>query len=195
MTRTINASTARTSSLGRAVLIGAVAGVIASVVMAMYAMGASWAKDTGFFTPLYHIASLWADQDAMMKSMMANMGEGDAFTFVFDTALLGAVIHIVTGAIYGAIFGLAVSRLRLGNAIVAGLGIVYGAIVFAVSTWIGLPVAAALFDSGDQISDMAEMAGWGTFVIEHLLFGLVLGILVAVARTRSRTTLPPTGAH
>ena len=26
----------------------------------------------------------------------------------------------------------------------AGLGIVYGAIVFAVSTWIGLPIAAAL---------------------------------------------------
>jgi hypothetical protein len=189
-------TTATTSrSLGRAVLVGAVAGVIASLVMAMYAMGASWAKDTGFFTPLYHIASLWADQDAMMKSMMANMGEGDAFTFVFDTALLGAIIHLVTGAIYGAIFGLAVAKLRLGAALIAGLGIVYGAIVFAVSTWIGLPVAAAVFDSGDQITDMAEMAGWGTFVIEHLLFGLVLGLLVAVARTRSRTALPATGAH
>jgi hypothetical protein len=195
MTRTTATSTARTSSLGRAVLIGAVAGVIASVVMAMYAMGASWAKDTGFFTPLYHIASLWADQDAMMKSMMANMENRDAFTFVLDTALLGAVIHMVTGAIYGAIFGLAVSRLRLGTAILAGLGIVYGAIVFAVSTWIGLPVAAALFDSGDQITDMAEMAGWGTFVIEHLLFGLVLGLLVALARTRNRTARPATGAH
>ena len=195
MTRTTTTSTARTSSLGRAVLIGAVAGVIAAVAMAIYAMGASWAKDTGFFTPLYHIASLWADQDAMMNSMLANMEEGDAFTFVFDTALLGAVIHLVTGAIYGAIFGLAVAKLPLGAALIAGLGIVYGAIVFAVSTWIGLPVAAAVFDSGDQITDMAEMAGWGTFVIEHLLFGLVLGLLVAVARTRSRTALPATGAH
>jgi len=181
-----------TSSLGRAVLIGAVAGVIASLVMAMYAMGAAWAKDTGFFTPLYHIASLWADQDTMMKSMMANMEDGDAFTFVFDTALLGAVIHMMT-AIYGAIFGLAVAKLRLGTALLTGLGIVYGAIVFAVSAWIGLPIAASLFDSGDQIENMAEMAGWGTFVIEHLIFGLVLGLLAAVARTR--TALPAAAAH
>jgi hypothetical protein len=191
MSRTTTTST--TSSLGRAVLIGAVAGVIASLVMAMYAMGAAWAKDTGFFTPLYHIASLWADQDAMMKSMMANMEAGDAFTFVFDTALLGAVIHMMTGAMYGAIFGLAVSKLRLGTALLTGLGIVYGALVFAVSAWIGLPIAAALFDSGDQIKNMAEMAGWGTFVIEHLIFGLVLGLLAAGARTR--TALPTAAAH
>ena len=192
MTRT---TTTSTTSLGRAVLIGAVAGVIASLVMAMYAMGAAWAKDTGFFTPLYHIASLWADQDAMMKSMVADMEDKDALTSVFDTALLGAVIHMMTGAMYGAIFGLAVAKLRLGTALLAGLGIVYGAIVFAVSTWIGLPIAAALFDSGDQITDMAEMAGWGTFVVEHLLFGLVLGLLVAGALARTRTALPTTAAH
>lgn len=186
--------TTTTRSIGRAVVIGAVAGVIASLVMAMYAMGASWAKDTGFFTPLYHIASLWADQNAMMKSMTAGMEHGDAFTFVGGTALLGALIHMMTGAIYGAIFGLAVSKLRLGTALLTGLGIVYGAIVFAVSTWIGLPIAAALFNSGDQIKNMAEMAGWGTFVIEHLLFGLVLGVLAAVARTRT-APVPATAAH
>ena len=38
--------TTTNSSLGRAVLIGAVAGVIASLVMAMYAMMAAYAKDT-----------------------------------------------------------------------------------------------------------------------------------------------------
>jgi len=186
-------TTTSTRSLGRAVVIGAVAGVIASLVMAMYAMGAAWAKDTGFFTPLYHIASLWADQDAMMKSMTADMKDGDAFTFVGSTALLGAVIHMLTGAMYGAVFGLAVSKLRLGTALLAGLGLVYGAVVFAVSAWIGLPIAAALFDSGEQITNMAEMAGWGTFVIEHLLYGLVLGLLVAGAR--NRTARPAAPAH
>lgn len=189
MTRT----TTSTSRLGRAVLIGAVAGVIASLLMAMYAMIAAWTKDTGFFTPLYHIASLWADQDAMMRSMTADMENEDAFTFVGSTALLGAFIHMMTGATYGAIFGAAVSRLRLGPAVLAGLGIVYGAVVFAVSAWIGLPVAAALFDSGDQITNMPEMAGWGTFVVEHLLFGLALGVLAAVARTD--TTSVPAAAH
>jgi hypothetical protein len=52
--------------------------------------------------------------------------------------------------------------------------------VFAVSAWIGLPIVAGIFDSGDQITDMAEMAGWGTFVVEHLVFGVVLGALVAL---------------
>jgi hypothetical protein len=186
-------TTTSTRSLGRAVVIGAIAGVIASLVMAMYAMVAAYTTDTGFFTPLYHIASLWADQDTMMTSMMADMEDSDAFTFVGSTALLGAVIHMMTGAMYGAIFGLAVARLRLGTALLAGIGIVYGAVVFAVSAWIGLPIAAALFDSGDQITNMAEMAGWGTFVVEHLLFGLVLGLLAAGARIR--TTLPAAAAH
>jgi len=188
MTRTTS-----TSSLGRAVLVGAVAGVIASLLMAMYAMIAAWTKDAGFFTPLYHIASLWAPQDAMMASMQDAMG-GSHFHFEFGPAILGALIHMMTGAMYGAIFGLAVSKLRLGTAVLAGLGIVYGAIVFAVSAWIGLPIAAALFDSGDQITKMAEMAGWGTFVTEHLLYGLALGVLAAVARTKT-AAVPATAAH
>jgi len=37
------------------------------------------------------------------------------------------------------------------------------------------------------------MAGWGTFVIEHLLYGLVLGLLVAGAR--NRTARPAAPAH
>ncbi len=101
MTR--NTSTAR---LSRAVLIGAGAGVIASLVMAMYAMLAAYAKDTGFFTPLYHIASLVTDDSDMMKSMTADKMDGDAFTFLFGPAILGAVIHMITGAMYGAVFGL-----------------------------------------------------------------------------------------
>jgi len=115
-----------TASLRRAVLIGAGAGVIASLVMAMYAMLAAHAKDTGFLTPLYHIASLLNDDADLMKSMMAAQQNGDAFTFLLGPAILGAVIHMMTGAMYGAIFGLAVSKLRLGIAMLAGVGMVYG---------------------------------------------------------------------
>ena len=98
------------SSLGRAVLIGAVAGVIASLVMAMYAMMAAYAKDTGFFTPLYHIASLVTNDSNMVKSMKADQMNGDAFTFLFGPAILGAMIHMMTGAMYGAVFGVIASR-------------------------------------------------------------------------------------
>jgi hypothetical protein len=49
MTRT---TTRSTSSIGRALLVGAGAGILASLVMAAYAMIAGRAKGAGFFTPL-----------------------------------------------------------------------------------------------------------------------------------------------
>lgn len=183
-----------TSSLRRAVVIGAGAGVIASVVMAMYAMLAAYAKDTGFFTPMYHIASLLTNDKDMMKSMMADQQGGDAFTFLAGPAVLGAVIHMMTGAMYGAIFGVIASRLRLGLAALTGIGVAYGFLVFVVSAYIALPIAAAIFDSGDPIKNMAEMAGWGTFIVEHLLYGLVLGLLAAVARSKP-AVVPADPAH
>jgi len=152
--------------------------------MAMYAMIAAWAKDTGCFTPLYHIASLWISQDSMMTSMKDGTG-GDAFHFEFGPALLGAIIHMMTGAMYGALFAVAVSRLALGTAFLGLAGLVWGGLVFVISSFIGLPLAAALFDSGDQVTNMAEMAGWGTFVVEHLLYGLTLGVLLALFARRT----------
>lgn len=190
MTR--NTSTTSTASLRRAVLVGAGAGVIASLVMAMYAMLAAYAKDTGFFTPLYHIASLLTDDADMMKSMTADQMNGDAFTFLFGPAILGAMIHMMTGAMYGAVFGLFASRLRLGVAALAGVGMVYGFGVFAMSAFIGLPLAAAIFDSGDPIKNMAEMAGWSIFIIEHLLYGATLGLLAAMGFGAKRTAAPVT---
>ncbi len=170
------------NSVGGALVVGAVAGVLASLVMAMYAMGAAWVDGTGFFTPLHHIASLWASPDPMMTSMQEAMA-GNDFQISAGTAVLGTLIHLMTGAAYGAGFGLLVSRLAVGRGLLVALGTGYGGLVFVVSAFVGLPLAAAIFDAGDPISNMAEMAGWGTFVVEHLLFGLVLGLLVA-ARSR-----------
>ncbi len=68
------------------------------------------------------------------------------------------------------------------------VGLVYGALVFVVSAFVGLPLAASIFGVDDlaegpmagmnSIADMAEMAGW-VFFSEHLLFGLVTGLLIA----------------
>lgn len=60
----------------------------------------------------------------------------------------------------------------------------YGFLVFVVSADLTLPLGAAVFNSGDPIKNMAEMAGWGTFIVEHLLYGLVLGLLAAVAPSK-----------
>jgi hypothetical protein len=163
---------------------GAGAGAVASIPMGLYAMTASLIKDTGFFTPLHHIASLWAPGDAMMESMKAGMA-GSNFEITFGVAALGAVIHMMTGAMYGAVFGLVISRLDVRLAVLAAIGLVYGALVFALSAFIGLPLAAAIFDSGDPIKNMAEMAGWGTFFVEHLLFGVVTGALLGARRVNT----------
>jgi hypothetical protein len=172
--------TSRRAGVGGALAAGAVAGVLASIVMGMYAMVAGWVDGTGFFTPLHHIASLWAAPDAMMTSMEAAMA-GNDFRITAGTAVLGAVIHMMTGAMYGAVFGLIISRLHLGRGALLAAGLVYGGLVFVMSAFVGLPVAAAIFDAGDPISNMAEMAGWTTFAVEHLLFGLVLAALLSLA--------------
>ncbi|MDQ3954012.1 MAG: hypothetical protein M3285_00485 [Actinomycetota bacterium] len=162
--------------LGAAVRTGALWGIVAAAVMAMYAMvaGATY-LDSGFFTPLYHIASSVIEPNAMMTSMQNAMEDRTSFHFALGPAVVGMVIHFVTGSIYGVVFALVARALRLsgGAAVAAGAGFGIGVLLF--SSFVGLPVAAALFDGGDPIADMPEMVGWTTFTIEHVMFGAVLG--------------------
>lgn len=188
-------------SLAKGAAYGSGAGVVASVAMGMYAMFASLIKDTGFFTPLHHIATLFVDPTAMMESMMSAMSGAGSFEISAGPAVLGLIIHMMTGAMYGALFGIAAALLRQPSAaLLAVAGLAYGFIVYLISAFIGLPVAAAIFgvDSiaeGDMsgmnpIGDMAEMAGTNVFLPEHLVFGIILGLLYALSiRTRARETV------
>lgn len=179
------ATRATTSSgLGHAVAVGAGGGLVASLVMAGYAMIASISyQHRGFFTPLYHIASLFIAPKTMMTSMMHAMG-GSSFYFSAGPAITGAVIHMMTGLLYGAVFAAVVWAARLRGAAVVAAGAVWGVLVFAASTWLALPVAAKIFSSGDQITHMAKMVGYPTFLLEHVLFGLALGLLAAAGLRR-----------
>jgi hypothetical protein len=171
--------------LAPALAWGAIAGVGASIVMAMYAMiAAATYQHTGFFTPMYHIAATFIAPDTMMTSMQAAM-TGNSFTFVLGPAVLGAVIHMMIGAMYGAVFAVFARLLRLHGLVLVGAAVVWGFIVFAISTWVGLPIAAALFGGGEVVRNMASMVGYSTFIVEHLLFGAALGILLLGA-SRSR---------
>jgi hypothetical protein len=158
------------------VRVGALLGVVAAVVMGVFAMIASATyHDTGFFTPLHHIASALIEPTAMMRSMEAGMA-GDKFAISVGPALLGLALHLATGAFWGAIFGLIVSTgwLRGVTGLVAG--IVYGLAVMVVMAFLALPVIAAVFGGGEPVSDMPRLAGWGTFAIEHAMYGAVLGL-------------------
>lgn len=174
------------SQLAGITVTGAVAGVIGAVMMAMYAMIASATyQHHGFFTPLYHIASVFIAPTAQMTSMQhAMMGSG-AFYFTLGPAILGAVIHMMVGAMYGAILALLVSMRRLSAPMLAMAGTLWGAVAFALSSWVLLPLVASVFSSGDQITHMARMVGYGTFLVEHLLFGMTAGVLLAIRYRRS----------
>jgi hypothetical protein len=174
----------RTTSVGwRYVGVGALLGVAAALVMGIFAMTASATyHDTGFFTPLHHIASALIAPDAMMRSMEAGMA-GDTFAISPGPALLGLGLHLATGAFWGAIFGLLVSTGWLRG--IGGLvgGVLYGLAVMVVMALVALPAIASVFGGGQPISDMPRLAGWGTFTIEHAIYGAVLGLWPLVKRS------------
>lgn len=176
-----------TRSYGVGVMVtGALASVIGSLMMAMYAMITSETyQHHGFFTPLYHIASTFISTNALMASMQHAM-MGGTFYFTLGPAILGAVIHMMTGAFYGAILALLVSMRPLAAPIVVMAATAWGAVAFVLSTWVFLPLVASVLSSGDQITHMASLVGYGTFLGEHLIFGMTAGVLLALSQTRRR---------
>jgi len=174
------------AGFGRTLIVGAVAGVIGSLVMAMFAMiAAATYQHTGFFTPLYHIGSLLLDPSTMMASMEQGMA-GSNFYFVFGPAMVGALIHMMVGAMYGVLFAVIVRMAKLRGMTLLLAGMIYGAVVFAVSAWVGLPLAATIFSAGDPITNMAAMVGYPTFLVEHIMFGVATAFaLLPFTRNRS----------
>jgi uncharacterized membrane protein YagU involved in acid resistance len=155
---------------------GAVAGMVAGAAMGMYAMvAAATYQGSGFFTPLYHIASTFIEPSAMETSMQRAM-EGDLYYFSAGPALVGLAVHMMVAIVFGLVFASIVRRTGLHSGLAPIVGVVYGLTVFALMSAIILPVVADIFGAGKPISDMAQMVGYGTFAVEHALFGLVLGL-------------------
>jgi hypothetical protein len=55
-------------------------------------------------------------------------------------------------------------------------------LVFALSSFIALPIAGSLFGAGDPITHMARIVGYGTFALEHVIFGMALGLALYALR-------------
>lgn len=173
-----SSASAATPGLASAAAHGAAAGLTASLFMALFAMAAAATyQQTGFFTPMYHIASIVVTPKAMAVSML-QAASGHAVTWSLGTFLLGATIHMAVGATYGALFGVLIRRLGIAGPSMLIAGLVWAVIVFAFSSCVGLPTAAALFDAGYPISNMASLVGYPSFLFEHLVYGAALGILL-----------------
>ena len=175
----------------RAVTRGAIAGVIGSIAMGMVAMiAAATYQHKGFFTPLYHIASLVIPSTTMMHSAMA-AAAGSTFTFSAGPALLGLMLHMMVGAGFGAVFGLILTRvpqLALVGRIVAGT--VMGVVAFAASAFVLLPLMSVVANDPHVIRNMASIVGYPTFLLEHVAFGMVLGAASVSAPARALAASP-----
>jgi hypothetical protein len=103
--------------------------------------------------------------------------------FDAQPVLIGTLIHFLTSAIVGAIFGIVTRRwLRLpsdfGTPVLAGL--VYGLLVWLVAYFIALPVVDPwLLDSYAP-----------AFIIQHIVYGVVTGLLYAWRRPAPYNTAP-----
>jgi hypothetical protein len=163
----------------RLLITGVIVGIIAGVMMAMYAMIASATfLGQGFFTPLYGIASPLVGPQAMMMSMKQGV------YFTAGPAMLGLIIHMMWSALYGMIFALIASALRFKGIGAIMAGIAYGFLVFLFMSFVVLPIVGA--------GKMPAMVGYPSFLIEHLLFGMVLGLWPVVRPADFTAKVPGT---
>lgn len=153
------ASSYRYSASARA-LGGAVAGMIAAVVMALVAMIRAAAGGLGFWLPMKNIAALFYGVDALIGGAGA--------------AVVGIIIHLIVGAVAGLVLGLlAGNRLNVLTALIAGL--VWGVVIWAVNTWIILPLV-------NQVMLDRVMTAPVWWLVYHLVFGGLLLLIPPLVR-------------
>lgn len=167
------------SSIDRIVVPGILAGMVAAVPMGLFSMiAAATYQHGGFFTPMYHIASLLGDDTAARSLQEA--ASGDVFFFVPEPTIFGVAMHLVVGGFFGAIFSLVarsvVARIVPSRAIIIAVGIAFALLVMLLMSLVLVPAADAVLSGEERVSSFASVAGWGTFTIQHLIYGLVLGL-------------------
>ena len=133
---------------------GVRAGVVAAVVMALFAMVVAALHGPGFFAPMKLVSGVVFGQQALTMGAPA--------------VAIGIVIHLAVGSVFGVLFANTVPHASsfLSR---AGIGLIYGAAVFLVMTFLVLPWADSV---------MAEHISRGWFFFYHMVFGFILGWIV-----------------
>jgi uncharacterized membrane protein YagU involved in acid resistance len=136
------------------VVPGAIAGLIAGVVMAMWAMIVAAVMGVGLLAPPQMIAEPFFGP--------YRMGTFSAAAFV-----VGLMVHMMFSAVFGVIFALIWQRIARGGVVAVLGGMVYGVIVWAVMGYVVSPIVGAHITQ--------EMPTWA-WIVAHLMFGVVLGV-------------------
>jgi hypothetical protein len=81
--------------------------------------------------------------------------------------ILDTIIHLMSGAMYGAIFAVVMARLRVPRPLWILVGLLYGVVIWGIAA-VGLPVLV-------QTIDINQTTYFSVLLLSHLLFGLTLG--------------------
>ncbi len=151
-------------SASSAVRAGA-AGLIAGLVFAM------WAMIVGIFT-----TNLWAAPQGIGQALGIGHQGHDFQIVPFIVGLAG---HMMNSIIFGLIFLAIALALQLRGIAAVAVGMIYGIVVYAFMYWIILRNLL----SGTSGSFLSANPEW-SWVLGHLMFGAVLGLLFAYGPLR-----------
>jgi uncharacterized membrane protein YagU involved in acid resistance len=136
--------------------VGALAGLLGGVVMAMWSMVALAATGPGFWTPVNLIAhTIWRG---------APIDGG----FSAGALLLGLMVHLAMSVVFGVILAALVGRLAGTLPALLAAGMAFGLAAWLLNQYVTWPVI-------DQTAAQA-FTPW-VLAVGHLLFGLVTAVL------------------
>ncbi|HUF52963.1 MAG TPA: hypothetical protein VMR52_04215 [Dehalococcoidia bacterium] len=155
----------------RPLVIAAVAGMLAGMMMAMFSMVVAEIDGYGFWAPPRAITAVFFGAE--------NLGSG----FEADAVIGGVAIHMVLSMMFGIGFALMLAPRQKVNAVVqVMIGMALGTVLWAVNTYVVAPVFEGnLFDEA--------MADW-TWIAAHVIFGAALAMIYAFWRP-GRTSIEP----
>ena len=152
------------------------ASLLAGIAMAVLLMLVATLLRKGFFTPLYLVAAPFTASDEATTSMAAAKA-GDPLFYAPGAVTLGALVHLTCSMLFGAVFASLVTRIRVAGPGVVAAGVLYALAVMLVMSFAVLPLAAEVLGGGVVVVDMAVRLGWATWIVAHVVYGLVLGRL------------------
>ena len=141
------------------------------------------AADLGVYGRLYLVTAIVEPGPLEVSTAQAEAGTG-AFLEVGGAAA-GLAVHLAIGAGFGAVFALLARGLHLRGLVALAAGAGYGLAVMALMGLLVLPAAAGQTAGGQLIADAPRLLGWPVFAVEHLLYGLTLGLFAFRGEVRS----------
>jgi hypothetical protein len=147
------------------VIGGFAAGLVGALAMSLYTMTAELVAGHSMFTPMYMVGAPVVGIGAMERGM-----SGGPLYFELVPAIVGMVVHFMWAAFWGLVFGAILWVTRLAGWAGFAAAIAYGYAVGAIMSAVVMPAVG--------LKPMWEMPGLTFFILDHLAFGLPLGIWV-----------------